>query len=141
MAFLRSSMAPKGCWTERKPSAQEERDIEFGWPIAKKVGRLDLGQSIVVKDQMVLAVEGIEGTDATIRRGGKLGRGNVVVIKIVKPRQDLRLDLPVMGLATIGTLKKAGASVMAVDAHKTIVIDRDRVVREANRNNLCLVGI
>jgi len=141
IAFLRSSMAPEGCWTERKPNAQEERDIEFGWPIAKKVGRLDLGQSIVVKDQMVLAVEGIEGTDETIRRGGKLGRGDVVVIKIVKPRQDLRLDLPVVGLATIGTLKKAGASVMAVEAHKTIVIDRDRVVREANRNNLCLVGI
>jgi DUF1009 family protein len=139
--FLQTSMAPKGCWTDRKPSAQEERDIEFGWQIAKKVGRLDLGQSIVVKDQMVLAVEGIEGTDEAIRRGGKLGRGNVVVIKVVKPQQDLRLDLPVMGLATIGTLKKAGASAMAVDAHKTIVIDREKVVREANKNHLCLVGI
>ncbi len=139
--FLQSSMAPEGCWTERQPSAQEERDIEFGWPIAKKVGRLDLGQSIVVKDQMVLAVEGIEGTDETIRRGGKLGRGNVVVIKIVKPRQDLRLDLPVMGPATIGTLKRAGASLMAVEAHKTIVIDWEKAVHEADKNNLCLIGI
>ncbi len=141
IAFLKASMAPRGCWTERKPTAQEERDIEFGWQIAKKVGRLDLGQSLVVKDQMVLAVEGIEGTDETIRRGGRLGRGNVVVIKVVKPQQDLRLDLPVMGLATVGTLQKAGATAMAVDAHKTIVIDREKVVCEANKHNLCLLGI
>ena len=141
IAFLRESMAPRGCWTDRKPTEREERDIEFGWKIAKKVGRLDLGQSIVVKDQMVLAVEAIEGTDEAIRRGGRLGKGNVVVIKIVKPRQDLRLDLPVIGLATIGTLKKAGATAMAVDARKTIVIDREKVVREANKNRLCLIGI
>ncbi len=139
--FLKTSMAPRGCWTDRKPSEREERDIEFGWKIAKRVGRLDLGQSIVVKDQMVLAVEAIEGTDETIRRGGKLGKGNVVVIKVVKPRQDLRLDLPVIGLATIRNLKKAGANAMAVEAHKTIVVERQKVVLEANKNHLCLIGI
>ncbi len=141
IAFLQESMAPRGCWTDRKPTEREKRDIEFGWRIAKKVGRLDLGQSIVVKDQMVLAVEAIEGTDEAIRRGGKLGKGDVVVIKVVKPQQDLRLDLPVIGLATIGTLKKAGATALAVDAHKTIIIDREKVLLEANKNHLCLIGI
>ena len=141
IAFLQECMAPRGCWTERQPTEREKRDIEFGWGIAKKVGRLDLGQSIVVKDQMVLAVEAIEGTDEAIRRGGRLGKGDVVVIKVVKPQQDLRLDLPVIGLATIGTLKRAGATALAVDAHKTIIIDREKVVREANKNHLCLIGI
>jgi DUF1009 family protein len=141
IAFLRGSMAPKGCWTERKPTEREERDIEFGWGMAKKVGRLDLGQTLVVKDQMVLAVEAIEGTDEAIRRGGKLGKGDVVVIKVVKPRQDLRLDLPVIGLASIGVLKKAGATALAVDAQKTIIIEREKVVREADKNHLCLIGM
>ena len=141
IAFLRESMAPKGCWTERKPTDREERDIEFGWKIAKEVGSLDLGQSIVVKDQMVLAVEAIEGTDETIRRGGRLGKGDVLVIKVVKPRQDLRLDLPVIGLATIRTLKEAGASALVVEAQKTIVIDMEKVIRQANKNHFCLIGI
>ncbi|MDH4266380.1 MAG: UDP-2,3-diacylglucosamine diphosphatase LpxI [Deltaproteobacteria bacterium] len=139
--FLQESMAPRGCWTNRKPTEREQRDIEFGWKIAKSVGNLDLGQSIVVKDQMVLAVEAIEGTDKTIRRGGKLGRGDVLAIKVVKPRQDLRLDLPVIGLSTMRTLKEAGASALAVEAQKTIVIDIEKVIREANKNHFCLIGI
>ncbi|MFH1758096.1 MAG: UDP-2,3-diacylglucosamine diphosphatase LpxI [Pseudomonadota bacterium] len=139
--FLQDSMAPRGCWTNRKPTEREQRDIEFGWKIAKSVGNLDLGQSIVVKDQMVLAVETIEGTDKTIRRGGKLGRGDVLAIKVVKPRQDFRLDLPVIGLSTMRTLKEAGASALAVEAQKTIVIDIEKVIREANKNHFCLIGI
>jgi DUF1009 family protein len=141
ITFLQESMAPKGCWTERKPTEREERDIEFGWRIAKEVGNLDFGQCIVVKNQMVLAVEAMEGTDKTIRRGAKLGRGDVLVIKVVKPKQDLRLDLPVIGLATIRTLKEAGASALAVEAQKTIVIDIERVIGEANKNQFCLMGI
>ncbi|MBM4333793.1 MAG: LpxI family protein [Deltaproteobacteria bacterium] len=140
-AFLKEAMAPKGCWTERQPTEREKRDLDFGWKIAKKVGRLDVGQSVVVKDQMVLAVEAIEGTNKAIRRGGKLGRGDVVVIKVSKPRQDLRLDLPVIGLSTIHTLKKAGASALAVEAGRTIVVDMKKVIREADRNKLCLMGI
>jgi len=139
--FLKESMAPKGCWTERKPSEREKNDVDFGWKMAKRVGRLDIGQSIVVKDQIVLAVEAIEGTDETIRRGGKWGRGNVVVVKVCKPHQDPRLDLPVIGLFTIHTLKKAGASAMAVEADKTIIIDKEKVIREADRNQLCLMGV
>jgi DUF1009 family protein len=139
--FLQESMARRGCWTERKPTPREEKDLRFGWRIAKRVGSLDVGQTIVVKDQIVLAVEAIEGTDETIRRGGFLGRGDVLVIKVCKPKQDLRLDLPVIGPETVRTLQEAGASALAVEAEKTIVVDKERVICEANRKGLCLVGM
>jgi DUF1009 family protein len=138
--FLQENMAPGGCWTERKLTEREEKDISFGWRIAKSVGRLDVGQSVVVKDQIVLAIEAIEGTDETIRRGGILGRGDVVVVKVCKPKQDLRLDLPVIGPETVETLKEARASVLAVEAGKTIVIEKEKVIREADRSHLCLMG-
>ena len=139
--FLKESMAPGGCWTERKPTDREKKDLTFGWKIAKRVGNLDVGQSVVVKDQIILAVEAIEGTDETIRRGGLLGRGDVVVVKVCKPKQDPRLDLPVIGPETIRTLKEAGASVLAVEAGKTIVVDKKKVIREANRDQICLIGM
>jgi DUF1009 family protein len=139
--FLREHLAPKGCWSRRQPTEREKRDIEFGWLLARQMGALDVGQSVVVKDQIILAVEAIEGTDATIRRGGKLGRGDVAVIKICKPHQDLRLDLPVIGPSTLRVLKKAGGGLLAVQAGKTIVIDKEKTLREADRNNLCLIGI
>ena len=141
MPFLRENLAPKGCWSDRQPTEREEKDISFGWELAKQMGRLDIGQSVVVKDQIILAIEAIEGTDAAIRRGGKLGRGGVAVIKVCKPTQDQRFDLPVIGLSTLRVLKKAGASLLAVEAEKTIVMDKDRVIGEANRNQICLVGL
>jgi len=139
--FLREHLASKGCWSKRQPTEGEKKDISFGWELAKQMGSLDIGQSVVVKDQIILAIEAIEGTDAAIRRGGKLGRGGVAVIKVCKPRQDQRLDLPVIGLATLRVLKKAGASLLAVEAGKTIVVDKDKVVSEADRNQICLVGM
>jgi len=139
--FLKEAMAPLGCWTERKPTEREERDIAFGWKMAKRVGRLDIGQCLVVKEQMVLAVEAIEGTDETIRRGGRLGRGDVMVIKVCKPRQDRRLDLPVIGPLTLKTLKEAGASTLVVEAGKTIVVDREEVVRQADQDQICILGM
>jgi DUF1009 family protein len=139
--FLREAMAPRGCWTARKPTAREEKDIAFGWRIARRVGRLDIGQCLVVKDQMVLAVEAIEGTDETIRRGGRLGKGDVTVIKICKPRQDRRLDLPVIGASTIDTLREAGASALVVEAGRTIVVDKEEVLSRADQGQLCLVGM
>jgi len=138
--YLKDTMAPRACLTERKPTEREERDIEFGWAIAKKIGALDVGQSVVVKDRIILAVEAIEGTDETIRRGGRLGRGEVVVVKVCKPKQDFRLDLPVIGPSTVRTLKEARASALAVEAGKTIIVDQEKVIREANRNGLCIVG-
>lgn len=139
--FLQESMAPRGCWTERKPNEREIKDISFGWEVSKEIASLDVGQTIVLKDQMVLAIEGLEGTDATIRRGAKLGRGDVMVIKVCKPKQDLRLDLPVIGLSTIRTLVKSRASSLVVEAEKTIVVDKPSVIREANRYHLCLLGM
>ena len=138
--FLGANMAMEGCWTERKPTEREEKDISFGWRMAKGVGRLDVGQSVVVKDEIVLAIEAIEGTDETIRRGGMLGRGDVVVVKVCKPKQDLRFDLPVIGPETVEVLKEARASALAVEAGKTIVIEKERVIREADRSHLCLMG-
>ena len=139
--FLRDHLAPEGCWSERQPSEREKKDIAFGWELAKQLGALDIGQSVVVKDQIVLAVEAIEGTDAAIRRGGKLGRGEVAVIKICKPTQDQRLDLPVIGPATVRVLAKAGGSLLAVEAGKTLVMEKESVVLEADRNRICLVGM
>jgi UDP-2,3-diacylglucosamine hydrolase len=139
--FLKDAMAPRGCWSGRKPTEREEKDMAFGWRIAKRVGRLDIGQCVVVKEQMVLAVEAIEGTNETIRRGGTLGRGDVMVIKICKPRQDRRLDLPVIGPLTVTTLQEAGASALVVEAGKTIVVDKEEVIHQADQDQICLIGM
>lgn len=141
LPFLKECIAPLGVWTKRPPSEREKKDLIFGEKIARQIGRLDIGQTIVVKNEMVLAVEAIEGTDQAIRRGAKLGRGDVLVIKMAKPHQDMRIDLPVVGLTTIMTLIKSGASAMAVQAGKTIVLDKNEVIEKANANNLCLMGI
>jgi DUF1009 family protein len=134
-------MAEKGCWTRRKPTEREEKDLAFGWKMAKKIGRLDIGQCVVVKEQMVLAVEAIEGTDETVRRGGRLGKGEVMVLKVCKPTQDRRLDLPVIGLTTLQVLEEAGASCLVVEAGKTIVMDKEELIRRADDRGLCLIGI
>jgi len=139
--FLKPAMAEKGCWTERKPTEREEKDIAFGWKMAKRIGRLDIGQCVVVKEQMVLAVEAVEGTDEAIRRGGRLGRGDVTVIKVCKPAQDRRLDLPVIGSTTVQSLEEAGATALVVEAGKTIVADKEEVIRQANRKGICLIGM
>ncbi len=138
--FLKSAMADRGCWTERMLSPREEKDMAFGWAMAKAVGRLDIGQCLVVKEQMVLAVEAVEGTDETIRRGASLGRGDVMVIKICKPKQDRRLDLPVVGPGTVETLRQAGASSLVVEAGKTIVMHKDQMIARANEGGICLFG-
>ena len=141
MVFLKKEMAARGCWTRRRPTEREEKDILFGWNLAKRIGRMDIGQCLVVKEQMVLAVEAIEGTDETIRRGGRLGKGEVTVIKVCKPKQDRRLDLPVIGLTTLQILEEAGASCLVVEAGKTIVADREELIRRADEKGLCLIGI
>ena len=104
--YLDNLIAKPGILTKRKPTREEERDIEFGWQMAKEIGRLDIGQTIVVKDQAVLAVEAIEGTDEAIKRGGRLCREGAVVVKICKPQQDLRFDLPAIGPETMKSMGK-----------------------------------
>lgn len=138
--FLQSFLVEEGCYTERRPDEEEWADIRYGLRIAKAIGELDIGQCVVVKDRMTVAVEAMEGTDATILRGGRL-RNQAVVIKIAKPHQDLRLDLPVVGLHTIENLVKAKASVLALEAGRTFFLQRKRAIELANRYKISIVGV
>ncbi len=139
--YLSHLLPSPGILTRRKPTQKEWRDIEFGHKMAKEIAGLDIGQTVVVKDQTVLAVEGMDGTDRTIKRGGKLGRGDVVVVKVSKPQQDRRFDLPIIGERTIEVLKQAKAKVLAFSARSTILLDREKVVKSANQNGISLVAV
>jgi DUF1009 family protein len=139
--LLPELLAQEGCWTRRKPNKSEMADVHFGWRIVKEIGKLDIGQSVVVRDGSVMAVEAIDGTDATIQRGGKLGREKTVVVKASKPSQDMRFDVPAVGLKTIETMINVGASVLAVEAGKSVVFDKDEMVALADRNRIAIIGI
>lgn len=139
--LLPGLLAREGCWTKRKPSRSENEDIKLGWQLAKEIGRLDIGQCVVVGGGTVLAVEAIEGTDATILRGGKLGNGMAVVVKVCKPNQDVRFDIPATGVQTITTMIDAGARTLAIEAGKAVVFDRERMVILANEHRISIVGI
>ncbi len=130
--FLPSLLAPEGIFTRRRPNRQERADIAFGWQTAKAIGDLDIGQCLVVRNQAVLAVEGIDGTDATILRGGRLCREGAVVIKVSKPTQDLRFDVPAVGFDTIQTMKRVNARVLVVEAGKTLIFDREKMIDAAD---------
>ena len=130
--FLPTLLAAAGTYTRRRLSHSESRDIEFGWHLAREIGRLDIGQCLVVKDQAVLAVEGIDGTDATIRRGGGLCHGGAIVLKLSKPSQDLRFDVPAVGLQTIDAMRAVKARVLVIEAGKTLLFDRERMIQEAD---------
>lgn len=138
--YLDNLIAKSGVLTRRKPSRDEQKDVEFGWQMAKEIGRLDIGQTVVVKDQAVLAVEAIEGTDEAIRRGGGLCGEGAVVVKICKPQQDLRFDLPAVGSQTVKTMAGVRASCLAIEADRTIILDREIVVAEADRADISIVA-
>jgi DUF1009 family protein len=139
-AFLPSLLAPAGILTKRSPSTSEEKDIDFGWAMAKELGKLDIGQCLVVRNGAVVAVEAIEGTDETIRRGGQLAREKAVVIKVSKPFQDLRFDLPAVGEQTIQTMHEVKAGVLAVEAEKTLIFDREATIQLANQYKIAIVS-
>ena len=139
--YLSEDSLPKeGVLTKRHPSKKELVDIEYGWDLAKEMGRLDIGQTVVVKNQAVLAVEAIEGTDAAILRGGALGSGDVTVVKVAKPNQDMRFDVPTIGLTTLEAMIKAGASVLAFEARKTILLNRKELIEKANERRIVVVA-
>lgn len=131
----------KGIWTERQPSKAEKKDIKAGWPIAKEIGRFDIGQCIVVGNGSVLAVEAVDGTDATIQRGAGLARGNAVVIKVAKPDQDLRFDMPCSGRETIETMYRFGATALALEAENTISFDKDRMIALADQYGIAIAAM
>jgi DUF1009 family protein len=136
--FLAAILTPVGPLTERVPSEDEWKDIRFGVEVAKGIGAWDIGQTVVVKSRIVLAVEAIEGTDATIRRAGRPG---AVVVKVSKPQQDMRFDVPAIGLETIPVCREAGVAVVALEAGKTLLLDRAALLLAAREAGLCLVGI
>lgn len=135
---LRAGIGPVGA-CEPDPAARA--DVAFAWPIAKAVAGLDLGQTVVVKSRAVMAVEAIEGTDRAIQRGGELAGGDVCVVKVAKPGQDPRFDMPAVGLETLATLIEAKARVLAFEADRTVVLDRAELARRADAAGLALVGV
>ena len=131
-----------GILTRRAPTAAERTDIEFGWNLAKEMGRLDVGQSVAVKEKAALAIEAIEGTDRCIERAGLLCRaGGWVLVKVAKPQQDMRFDVPTIGVTTIENLHRARARVLAIDAGRTILLDQPEVVALADRYGLSIVAL
>ena len=131
-----------GFLTRRKPTPAQWRDIRFGWEIAKELGRLDIGQTAIVNDMAVIALEAIEGTDAAIRRAGTLcRRGGFTIVKVAKPQQDMRFDVPTIGLETIQTMREAGARVLAVESEMTIMLDQPQVIELADRLGIAIVSL
>ncbi len=140
--FLKPLLAPAGTFTRRAPDASEQADIDYGREIAMKVVALDIGQTIVVADRACVAVEAMEGTDETIRRAAKLSNGRrLVVVKVSKPHQDMRFDVPVVGPRTIGVMREANARALAVDAGRTLLFERDRLLEEANAAGIAISGL
>jgi hypothetical protein len=139
--FTKGLLAPAGVLTKKKPTKDELRDIEFGFEIAKEIGRQDIGQTVVVKDLAVMAVEAIEGTDEAIKRGGSLAKKDAVVVKVSKPKQDLRFDVPVVGTDTLCSMKAASAKILALEAGKCIIVDKEKFIKEADKEGMVVVGV
>ena len=139
--FLKDALAPKGVLTQRPPTPEEWKDLRFGYKIAKGIGKMDIGQTVVVKSGAVLAVEALEGTDHAMRRGGELGHGDVVVVKAAKPNQDLRFDLPCAGIQTLSVLKSISSKVLGVEAGKTILLRKKEFLEAADKQGVTLVGM
>lgn len=138
---LNGILVEEGSLTKRRPTKKEWADVRYGWEIAETIGRLDIGQCVVVKDRVIVAVEAVEGTDNAIRRGGELAGNGTVVVKRCKPQQDLRFDLPAVGPRTIETMKSALASVLAIEAGRSVLLDRQEMIRQADRAGIAVVGI
>jgi DUF1009 family protein len=139
-ALLTPLLAPPGLLTSRAPTEEEQKDLAFGYGMADQIAALDIGQTVAVKHQAVVAVEAMEGTDEVIARAGHLAGAGVCIIKVAKPRQDMRFDVPVIGFATIQAMRVAGAAVLSIDAGKTLVLDRDAVLASANEAKIAIMG-
>jgi UDP-2,3-diacylglucosamine hydrolase len=140
--FCPELLVKHGFLTRRKPTPAQWRDIRFGWDIAKELGRLDIGQTAIVNDMAVIALEAIEGTDAAIRRAGALcRRGGFTIVKVAKPQQDRRFDMPTIGLETIQTMREAGGRVLAVESEMTIMLDQQEVIDLADRLGIAIVSL
>lgn len=139
--FLSSLLTPEGLLTARPPDEPQWRDIRYGLAVAKGIGAWDIGQTVVVKSRMVLAVEALEGTDAALRRGGELAHGGAVAVKVSKPGQDLRFDVPAVGPATVAVCRAAGIVALALEAGKTLLLEREALLSAADAADLSIVGV
>jgi DUF1009 family protein len=140
-AFMRDALPKAGVLGKRKPTKENWEDLRFGFSMAKAIAGLDIGQTVIVKKKAVLAVEAIEGTDAAIHRGAELGGGKVTVVKVAKPNQDMRFDVPAVGLKTLKSLMDAKAEAFGFEAGKTIFLDREEVLKQADKAGIAMVGL
>jgi len=139
--FLKEHLAQSGTLTKREPDQGERADIQYGLEIAREIARVDLGQTIVVRDRACVAIEAMEGTDAVIRRAGQLVGGRLTVIKIAKPDQDMRFDVPVVGIPTIKTMAECGATCLCLTAGKTLMFDREEMLRLSNDKGIAIIAV
>ncbi len=139
--LLESLLPKQGTLTKATPTKQDFADIEFGFTVAKALGGIDVGQTVVVKQKAVMALEAIEGTDACIKRGGKLACGGAVVVKTAKPKQDNRFDLPTVGMDTLEAMEEVNAKVLAIEAGKTFIADREKVLAKADEKGIAIVAV
>lgn len=139
--FIKDFFAKKGYIAGPKPTEQLMIDVNYGYEIAKEIGRLDIGQTVVVQDKMILAVEAIEGTDQAIKRGCKLGSSNATVVKVSKPSQDQRFDIPVVGVTTLKNMKKYGAKTLAIEAGETLIVNQKEFEKVAGKLGITVIAI
>src|SRR5262245_11691216 len=142
IGFLKPLLPDPGVLTRREPSAEEQRDLEYGFRLARELGRLDVGQTVVIADGACVAVEAMEGTDAVVERASGLVNGKPLrIVKLAKLNQDLRFDVPVIGMGTIRNMKRLGATAMAIEARKTLMMDREELLREADAGGIAIVAV
>jgi UDP-2,3-diacylglucosamine hydrolase len=139
--FIQDQLAQEGVLTKRHPDKTEQGNIEYGLQIANEIARLDLGQTIVVRAKACVAIEAMEGTDAVIRRAGELAKGKLTVVKVAKPNQDMRFDVPVVGIPTIEMMAEAGASCLCLTAGKTLIFDKEKMLSLANEKKIAVVAV
>lgn len=139
--FIKNLMIPAGVLGKHKPTPAQMEDVNYGFWLAKEMGKLDVGQSVVIKDKMIMAVEAIEGTDVCIKRGSKLAKEGAVIVKVSKPKQDKRFDIPAIGMRTLRTMSRKHAGLIAVEANETIIVDQEKVVKYADEHNIVIMAV
>ncbi len=139
--FIKNLMIPAGVLGKHKPTKEQMEDVNYGFWLAKEMGKIDVGQSVVIKDKMAMAVEAIEGTDVCIKRGSKLAKHGAVVVKVSKPNQDKRFDIPTVGLRTLRTMRRYKANLLAVEANETIIVDQEKVIKYADEHQIVIMAV
>lgn len=139
--FIKNCLIPAGVLGKMNPTPSQMEDVNYGFSLAKEMGKLDVGQSVVIKNKMIMAVEAIEGTDKCIIRGAKLAKRGASVIKVSKPSQDKRFDIPTVGLRTLQTMKKYHANLLTVEANETIIVDQEKVIKFADKHNIVIMAV